>query len=539
MAPSLILNSNGLAGSVDVSTFLDLTDDSDLDTYDPGWSSKVISHSLLREGGVLALEDRNTKELTFPLKLNASTKPAVLALVQQINQIVNTPGATYSWQDTEASQATVFDSVIGEFQVKYKYREQERHWVSGDLKLNVQPFGHVAGPRPYAAASGVGPLLMITPYASGSAQLVIGASTQAGVAGFGGIKQGGVPSSGIFYPGAPSLAGDAPALLQVSYSGPLPNTATNSGVVPYAVVSLLPDKNYQPLAGMDTFDIAPNDLTKAGAVASQYFSVGIAAGTGLTLGVAAFSPTFAASPGFMPPLSWQGVHRIFALARASVAPASIQLAPNSITPYSPRVTVPPGLDWQIYDLGVINLRPSQIPVADITVLCANGAYGLTVASAATCALDVTAFAMLPDGTSWFLNPQQITGSQYGLAPGGGAVGGGIYTSMFLLDDIAGEQYLYSGGAAGPSQTNAPSPALMPPGCDTITPFSRGLPPRPDPKNGVPIIAILGVGQNAIPSQNIVQTTWLAGVPGASWANSQQLKTSAQVTVLERARFVMP
>ena len=82
--------------------------------------------------------------------------------------------------------------------------------------LFSEPFARTAAPGPLAAASAVSPVLMISPYASGG-QYILGASTQAGVAGFGGQQR---PLGGVFYSGNPSLAGDAPALLQIGYAGP-------------------------------------------------------------------------------------------------------------------------------------------------------------------------------------------------------------------------------------------------------------------------------------------------------------------------------
>ena len=59
----------------------------------------------------------------------------------------------------------------------------------------------------------------------------------------------------------------------------------------------------------------------------------------------------------------------------------------------------------------------------------------------------------------------------------------------------------------------------------MTQFSRGLVPRPDPKNGLPIIAIMGIGgQNASPGL---------------MTNSVDQRLSAQITVLERTRYVLP
>jgi hypothetical protein len=71
-------------------------------------------------------------------------------------------------------------------------------------------------------------------------------------------------------------------------------------------------------------------------------------------------------------------------------------------------------------------------------------------------------------------------------------------------------------------------------------YTRGLVPTPDPKNGLPIIAIMGVAQPTSPSAggvDIGYANW--SVSGASWANPQNVRSMAQVNVLERTRFEFP
>ena len=277
---SLILEAHSASNNIrlNLSNYLNVQQGEGMDPYNPSFTNKVFSHSLLKEGGTYALESLALKELQFPLRLKASTAAGVQELVQQLNQVLNSPGAVCIWQDTSTSQATYFDIASGQFDIQYNFREAEAAahssaFVKGMLRVFVQPLGRRASPRPYAAASGVGPLLMISPYASGGA-LTVAASTQAGVEGYGGKQQ---PSGGIFYQGNPSLAGDAGSLLQISYAAPLPNTASNTGVVPYTAVSLLPDQNYQPLitAGeIEALALITHLHSEAPAVASGYWSLG-------------------------------------------------------------------------------------------------------------------------------------------------------------------------------------------------------------------------------------------------------------------------
>lgn len=517
----LIIANNSVANplTLDLSNYIVVQEGEGMDPSDPAFREAVISHSLLKEGGVLALENLQAKELAFPLRLKSTTSGGITQLIQEINQIVTMPGATASWQDDGLSQPTVFKLISGQFDIAYNYREAQNHMLSGKLRLFSQPLGQTAAPRTYAAASGVGPLLMISPYASSGA-LAIGASTQAGVAGFGGAPMG--ASSGVFFPGAPSLAGDAPGRLQISYVGPLPNNATSAGVVPTVAMSLLPDKYYQPLITItQTYGGSTNLMTGADAVASQYLRSNFSLSPNFQLPLSA-SPI---------PISWAGFHRVFAIARASTLAQSLSLVAGANVPQTTTATVYPG-DWQLLDLGVVSLRANEtaaaIPNEQPQVVWSS--VNNFPASNSVVA-DVTAFVMLPDNATWYVNPSSIIPSQYGgpvgIYTGQVLVSQGVYTNTILVDDAVGDQFLYTGA----SQQSAPSPIAAVRSAELITPYSRGLVPRPDPKNGLPILAILGVGQNGVPS-----TAFSAS---AAWPNPQNQRTMAQVNVLERTRYVLP
>jgi hypothetical protein len=467
-----------------------------------------------------------------------------MAVEQQITQIVNTPGATASWQDDELSQATIFDLQTGQFDVQYNYRVSQQHWLIGKLRLFGQPFGRIAAPRLYAAASGVGPLLMISPYNAGvGAGLGIGATTQGGIAGFGGVQQA---SGGIFYAGNPSLAGDASALLQISYVGPLPAGATESGVVPTVAVSLLPDNYYEPLVTMPIigragFQTLINSRT---AVASQYAQTrlppgpaGSASSMQLSFAVSAFMPLNGLNGA---PNLWAGNHRLFAIARASsvgVTTTLLTANQNTVMANTAPVPVPPTSDWGLYDLGVISLKANETPQQNVQVTAVASS-----AASSGAALDLTAFVMLPNATTWFMNPLAIQASQYGFAPviaqNSNGLAFGVYTNLVVVDDfVTQDQYLVN--SLGVSY--APSVAGLAASGSRITPYTRGLIPRPQPYNGLPVIAILGMGQTSVPSQTITIPGIVGNAiqAGASWANPQNQRTMAQVNVVDRTRYVLP
>lgn len=500
--------------SLDITSYMDVVPEDGMDPANPSFTDKVFARSLLKEGGTLALESFQIRELAFPLRITSTSSTATVLIEQQINQIINTPGAVAIWQDDGMTQPTYFDLASGQFDIEYNYRAGQQHLLSGKLRLFAQPLGRTSAPRAFAAASGVGPLLMISPYAS-SGQLAVSASTQAGVAGFGGQQQ---PSGGVFYWGNPSLAGDAPAMLQISYVGPLGPSSPGIGAVPFAAISVLPDQNYTPLfTAAELHVITP--YFDPGAVASTYGRFGGASPTNQFYN---FSLPVASVPA-----TWAGSHRLFAIARASGVPQQLVLAPGGIVPFATNATVYPG-DWQLTDLGVISLRANEPTAQSATIAVGAGGGG------SQSPLDLTAVVMLPESSTLFLNPTAISPSGYGgpnafsnaqlgqffsLAP---------YSNTLLVDDyLTGDQFVYN----GPSQQFAPSPPGMSTFSGRITPYTRGTVARPDPRYGLPVIAILGVGQAFAAS-----SFWGGSV---AWLNPQNQLGMAQVTVVERTRYVLP
>ena len=531
--------------SIDLSLFVQLGEDAGADPYDPAFTQRVFSRSLLKEGATLPLVQLVEKQQQWPLIMGPyANQSAMAAAIQQINQVLNTPGAVISWQDDGMSQPSYFDMIVGELQIAYSYRKAQRSYTKAKLLTFSQPLGRTAGPRPYATASAVGPLLMISPYASSGA-LAIGASTQGGVAGFGGQQQG--ASSGVFYWGNPSLAGDATAELQISYVGPLPAGATAAGVAPYVAVSLLPDALYQPLitAPQITFANLNNSTARHLAqtsVASSYITLSTS-GADSVIDRYSFYP-ITDEVALEPTVQWSGQHRLFAIARASSAGAP-NVSATLVSQAGPLVQgntsaqiAPVGLDWGLYDMGTFALRASQYPQAQIQVQAV-----LDCVAGASAALDLAAFAMLPDATTWLMNPTRILPAQYGYPPNLASPWGappGAWSNTILVDDTLGDQFLYYGQA----QAFAPSPIGAVPSCTRMTQFTRGLVPRPDPKTGLPIIAILGVGQPADAAigapisfatystgpQSVGSAADASGVGTVSWSNAGGLTSSGAAFV---------
>lgn len=468
--------------SLDLTNFIQVGDES-MDPASPSFSNKVISHSLLKEGGVLALEDNKNKELVFPLLIGPfGTGSAMANYLSLLNQIITTAGGTAQWTDDGMSQATTFDLISSQFDVEYNYRRGQKFYTTGKLRLFSLPFGRTAGPRIYAAASGYGPLLMITPYTA-SGTLAIGASTQAGVAGFGGRQQG--ASSGIFYSGSPSLAGDAPALLQIAFAGPSQSAASRQ--IPISAVSLLPDKLYVPLlvAGGGNLNSAAPLVNVQSAVASSYWTW---TGSTALMPPLQFDPLSGVQ---VAPAAWAGNHRVFAVARASGNPGVlVPLQIGSVYPGLAVASVTAG-DWSLYDLGTFALKGSQAQQATIKIAASQ--------PAPLSSIDVTALVMLPDAATWYFNPaRSLT-----LGP------------TAIIDDFLSDQRS-AGGSTAPDPTTAETSAGT-----SFVAYTRGLVPRPDPRNGLPILAVLAVRS-------------YVGSP-----NPQNGLVTAQVNVIERTKYILP
>ena len=476
--PTLKISSNSAANpqTLDLSPYLRLQPDQGTDPAGPAFTNRIFARSLLKEGATLALEQNVEREWTFPVAFKGTSQSVVNStLVQQANQILETPGATLSWQDDGMSQPTVADILSGQVQIEYDYYRGRASWCNAKILIFTTPFGHPPAARAYAAASGVGPLLMISPYASGGA-LAIGASTQAGVAGFGGAPMG--ASSGIFYPGSPSLAGDAPALLQLSYAG-LPIASQTLDMA----FSVLPDANYRVLWTMNQFSAGGLTVNAQNAVASTYRTVAGSA--------AQFSAIVSA---YLAPTNWSGLHRILAIARASSAgtpSAAITLSPADNSTVETSVAVNKSA-WKLYDLGTTSLRPSEPQFAENTLL---------LQAPAGTGLDITALFSVPDATTWFVSGPSTMN----------------FNNVIYLDDIVGDQFVYNiANIAAPSPSTQLSTGLR----ARISQYSRGTVPKPDPKNGLPIMSVI-----ALP-----QTPSSIGVAAL---------TSAQVGILERARYILP
>jgi hypothetical protein len=186
---------------------------------------------------------------------------------------------------------------------------------------------------------------------------------------------------------------------------------------------------------------------------------------------------------------------MLAIARASGVTGQLMSVANSYVGNPVTANVPPGAGWALYDLGTFQMKASQTTSQIVSV---GGAIPSVSGVGVSAALQVAGVIMLPDAHTWF----------FANSPSGAGI---VNSSCCLLDDILGDQFF------GGNNFSAASPAGLTP-TNRITQYTRGLLPTLDPKNGPPIIAVIAAaGAGTFPYPLL----------------------SAQVNVLERARYVLP
>lgn len=383
---------NGAIEEIDLTKYLDVEAGKGMEPGDPHFTNKVFAHSLLKQGGTLALEDLQLKELVFPVKLKAASKAALAALVQQINRIMNTPETVLEWQDEGTATVTYFDLASGQFDDEYDYRLGVNNWLKGKLRLFTQPLGYP------------------TPGKTPEALTVSGIATTTAVAS--------VPL--VVFTGASAVRGDGPALLGGIVEG------ENTGVgQPYVAMSLLPAHSYVPL-----YPAASGTIV--GGVGSSVATSNAISGS--------FARLATQSLGGAPaPLRWTffnegvkpgyGNHRLLMIARtASIggvvfrfgnAKATISVATVTNTSF----TEASGEEWRMYDMGILSLSEPEVNSGATTLFELSALHPTFTGT-----LDIAGAVMLPENsTTWLHDSGAEQTKKYTYDPVAAALlaGGGV------------------------------------------------------------------------------------------------------------------
>lgn len=346
MAVKLIIESE--TGTLDLSSYLNPNSGAGLDPADPQFTNKVFAHSLLKQGGTLALEDLKLRELVFPLSLKAASKDVLTALVREVNTIINGAACEVEWQDEGATTATTFDLASGQCDPEFDFRQgqQKQPWLKAKLRLFVQPLASRGAPVVRAPITG---------------------GTSAATAPV------------VQFTATGSVGGDAPALLMASIWG-----GAGSGGE-YMAISVLPDLAYQ--SWWQGASMGP-----AFAASSNFsFSVATANGSFRKIGSMAVG-------------AFTGQNRLLLMARplnnASSCYVSVQAKGVTFgeSPFFAASAVvggsnPSGKPWDMIDMGVLTVPGS--PAAQ--------AWYLEIEGSSPVPLQVYGAILLPENTTCWLH----------------------------------------------------------------------------------------------------------------------------------------
>lgn len=342
-------------GTLDLSAYLRLGQGEGLDPVDAAFTEKVITTSLLREGGYFSLEQNKPKELIFPLWLKAASKDALHQLVQQINGALLINSQTVTFQDEGASQPTTFDLLTGQLDEDYDFRRGQHFYLAARLRLFVQPFGRTSASRVIATAAGTGALL----------------------------------TTALTTPTA--IAGDVPAQLTAGLSF----FRAFSYQSYFLAFSVLPDRYQAEFHAASMAAGVGTVVGGSGAVASVYRHLAFPAGAGTSFAmVGAATLPFASN--------YMGDNRVFALLRSNIPSLTLQ----QVSPFGLGATTTFfGSDWALIDLGILRvpkaaggaaLSPASMPLLGI-------AYSFPSNAAASRYLDVNELIVLPEDSTTFMN----------------------------------------------------------------------------------------------------------------------------------------
>lgn len=355
-------------GEVTLTPYLDVEAGKGMEPGAPAFTSKVWSHSLLKPGGTLALEDLQLKEQVFPVKLTAASKTALTEFVELINTVINTPGAQVEWQDEGASRPTYFDLASGQFDDEFDFRLGQNNWLKGHLRLFSQPLGYWS----QKGARQVKVNAVATTTRVGTSPIVV------------------FPASGVF-------DGDAPSLIQGGLIGQGWLVSKS-----YSAISVLPSSEYTPW-------LPVTSLLGSFTAASPVYS----AATNAPGGTAArwskppnneymrFSATASK-------FAYTGEQRLLLAARVppggeGVAVAAFQAGGEGGFLSLSSFNIPATSTWALYDLGVVRSASPTFAHGDFYRWSVN-----LLGSGASSAVEVAGVVQLPESNTAWINGSNLT-----------------------------------------------------------------------------------------------------------------------------------
>ena len=351
-------------GTFNITQYLDVNAGKGMDPADPQFTNKIFAHSLLKQGGTLALEDLKLRELTYPLILKAASKDELTLIVREINKIINSAGCELEWKDEGSNTTTLFVLASGQCDPEFDFRmgQQSAPMLKAKLRLFVQPLAtKERNPR----------------------SLLIGGTAAAN----GATVRGETPLT--LFGGGSAILGDAPALVKTTiYAPPV--------AWQIAAVSVLPASGYIPGLGATAARLpTKTPLTRVATTNAMGGALlAVKGGTIAHLEWPLASATLYAGP-----------QRMFLLAKASPVNLTSIYAEwygwgntktSTVRPQNASV-------WGLIDMGVINV-PSAAIVEN------SGAFPLylSISKASTAFFDLGGVILLPEGSTTYLNEYLAT-----------------------------------------------------------------------------------------------------------------------------------
>jgi hypothetical protein len=353
-------------GNVDVTQYLMVERGAGMEPGDPTFTEKVFARSLLKQGATLALEHFREKELVMPLLLKATNKTNLANLVQEINTVINTPGAQLEWQDEGATQPTFYDVVSGQLDDDFDYRLSEKNGLRAKLRIFAQPLGYLNkfGARA-VMVSGVATTLEV-----GSGPLQV------------------FPASGLF-------DGDAQALIQAQVE------LTSQKTSGWFAFSLLPGASYAPYMTAPSVSLATGSRT--------FTADTVAAGGTYAHWREWSGPLLLYTAPEAIKFSYVGETRLLVLARTPSGANVLPIRTDRVnSPWGsqngpvlgPVATPVATAQWIPYDLGTISRASAGLGSGDTFDYLVRGAI---TSPGASCAIDICAVVQLPDTNTIWLN----------------------------------------------------------------------------------------------------------------------------------------
>lgn len=167
-------------GTLDLSQYIRVNPDDHMDPYGAPWLTPAFTETPFADGQPLISTTVGNRESMWPMFLSEPSKDLLHALIQSINVAAGQKPLVAEWRDDSASKSTFMDITFLRFEPDFNFRRSVAGFAAGVLHVWSSGYSHTGTTRVGATAAGTGVFLNVP---------------------------------------MPSIAGDAPALLDTTISG--------------------------------------------------------------------------------------------------------------------------------------------------------------------------------------------------------------------------------------------------------------------------------------------------------------------------------